>query len=100
MLHRAYAWVQDVIPNVHYCFNYHTAPSDDTCLLVVRWQFEFALELLDSCQVYHEVVGNLSLPWCVPRSLSFAVVLCMLVKRWRNAEAEVEKNRFLGDEEK
>lgn len=64
---------------------------------MVRSQFEFAPELLDSCQVYPEVLGNLSLPWCAPCSLCFAVVLCMLT--WRNAEAELDKNRFLSDEE-
>lgn len=63
---------------------------------MVRSQFESAPELLDSCQVYPEVLGNLILPCCAPCSLGFAVLLCMLT--WRNAEAELDKNRFLGDE--
>lgn len=82
------------------CFNYQTARSDGICLFVVRWWLEFAPEVPDSCQVYPKAVGNLSLPWCAPCCLSYAAVLHVLVKRWRSAEAELDKSRLLGDEEK
>lgn len=80
------------------CFNYQTARSDGICLFVVRWWLEFAPEVPDSCQVYPKAIGNLSLPWCAPCCLSYAAVLHVLVKRWRSAEAELDKSRLLGDE--
>lgn len=49
-------------------------------------------DLLD--QVYLKDVGNLSLPCYASFCLSYAVVL----RRWRNAEAELNKNGFLSDE--